>query len=137
MNVLRYFLALITTVFATGFSKEFIKGGETGMFLASKDQLQDYNCPEPIKSETITGLVEMFESITAYLESYKLKHREGPSWKDSLHCILVALTIMLDKAAVVFTLMQGGYEGGDFCSGLTIGFEAKDVLTKAFGGNIR
>ena len=129
MNVLRYFLALITTVFATGFSKEFIKGGETGMFLASKDQLQDYNCPEPIKSETITGLVEMFESITAYLESYKLKHREGPSWKDSLHCILVALTIMFDKAALVFTLMQGGYEGGDFCSGLTIGFEAKDVLT--------
>ena len=137
MNVLLCFLAVITTVYATGFSKEFIKGGETGMFLASKDQLQDYNCPEPIKSETITGLVEMFKSITAYLETYKLKHSEGPSWKDSLYSILVALTIMLDKAAVVFTLMQGGYDGGDFCSGLTIGFEARDVLTKALGGNIK
>src|SRR5450830_707649 len=105
----RCLMAVLTTVCATGFSNEFVKGGETGMFLASKDQMQDYNCPEPVVSENITGVVEMFRSITDYLETYKLKYKESPSWKDSLHGILIALTIMLDKAGVVFTLMQGGY----------------------------
>ena len=44
---------------------------------------------------------------------------------------------MLDKVGVVFTLMQGSYEGGDFCSGLTIGFEATHLLMTGFGGPIK
>ena len=80
MKVKICLMAVLTTVSATGFSKEFIKGGETGMFLASKDQMQDYNCPEPIVSENITGVVDMFRSITSYMETYRLKYKEDPSW---------------------------------------------------------
>ena len=32
-----------------------------------------------------------------------------------------------DTAALVFSVMDPNYEGGDFCAGLTVGFEGRQV----------
>ena len=112
-------LAAISSVNA--WDPEFMRGAQTGMFLTSDDQFEDYSCP----------LAQVKPSIQAYLDmmmpmSMMMKNMNGGEptpWVDM--AIEAAQTI-----GRLSSIFDENYDGGEFCRGLLLAKEASYVMFK-------
>ena len=63
--------AATATVATAGFSNEFIKGMQTGAFITSYRQLNDYNCPAPEIDPKAEKALNMFNMVKNFMPSGK------------------------------------------------------------------
>ena len=112
-------LAAASTVNA--WDAEFIRGAQTGMFLTSEDQFEDYSCPAPGMSPQIQSYLDMAQPMLMMVKN--MNHGEP----------MPALDLALEFAQVAgkaYSIFSNDYDGGEFCKGLLFAKEASAVVFK-------
>lgn len=123
------------------FTSEFMQGAQTAIFLANESDFADYSCPEPEMDEDIERYINMIEPMKNMFAPQKpRKHKKGQSADDEpeeeeqgIIGIINKMTKYADQIGVVMSVMSPGYEGGDFCQGLTAAFEMKTLVVELAG----
>lgn len=111
---------------ALAWSPEFMQGIETGIFLSDETHFKDYSCAMPMLDPQAKVMIDMITPFKAMAENMNQgKHV----------AILDTLSDMTKQIAILYSLFQTEYDGGDFCMGLILSKEVATILL-AFGKNI-
>merc|ERR1712071_273604 len=95
------------------------------------DQFDDYSCPEPETSAKVDGYFNMYnmaKNMVAPKNNKKSKKSSAdaePEEKDGMAELIEKVDKYADTIGVIMSVMDTEYEGGDFCQGLTVGFEGR------------
>ncbi len=113
---------------------DFFQGAQTGAFITDAAHFADYSCPEPEMSDKVDQMMKMYNMAKAFAPKPAKQsktvnieiHAEASQPLD-----VVGLIEKFDKYAdsigVLVSVMDASYEGGDFCQGLTVGYEARHI----------
>ena len=102
-------LAAISSVNA--FDPEFMRGAQTGMFLTSDDQFEDYSCPLAEIKPSFQTYINMLQPMAMMLKN--MKNGESTPWLDTV----IETTPSLGK---IYSVYDENYDGGEFCRGLIL-----------------
>ena len=125
---------------AASINKDFISGLETGVHITDYHLFSEYSCPEPEMSnkiESALGMYKMAESMMVPKPSKKKSLKDGDEDDNSSMQLIEKLDKYAEQIAVVASVMDKEYTGGDFCQGLTIGYEGRSVVQSAAMGFIK
>ena len=111
---------------------EFMRGAQTGMFLTSEDQFEDYSCPSAKVSPKIQAYIDMAQPMKMMMENMQKSQDAGnPNAKPSP---MVAYADIAMEAAMsmgkISNLFDEMYDGGEFCKGLLFAREASYIVFK-------
>ena len=111
-------------------TSEFISGAQTGIFLASEEDFVDYSCPEPEMSEQVQTYINMYNSAKMMMgitTPKKPKAGQPEPEPQAMAAFFAKIDQYKDQVGTIISVMDENYEGGDFCSGLTVAFELRQV----------
>ena len=111
-------------------TSEFISGAQTGIFLASEEDFVDYSCPEPEMSEQVQTYINMYNSAKMMMgitTPKKPKAGQPEPEPQAMAGFFAKIDQYKDQVGTIISVMDENYEGGDFCSGLTVAFELRQV----------
>ena len=102
---------------------DFLTGFETGIFLKnSKDQVDEYGCPKAaIKIEEFRKIKDLMPNVAQIIKTLNNNDEEMGNMFESL-------TVFMDHLDELIGVFDYGYNGGDFCAGLTFGFSGSNLL---------
>ena len=123
--------AAAMAVAASALDQEFMRGAQTGFFITSDDQLLDYDC-EPLRVDPeVQNKLDMANSMRIMMENMnKNKDQEIPMQKQIDWFFEHA-----ELAGELYSLFSGSYEGGQFCRGLYLSHEGRQVFNQ-YAGNM-
>ena len=116
--------AMAVTVSA--FDSEFLRGAQTGMFLTSEDQFEDYSC-EPVK---VDPKIQTYIDMAAPMKMMMMNMNKGEP--NPLLDMALEAAQAFGKISSIF---DEEYDGGEFCKGLLFSKEASKIVFKV-GNNI-
>ena len=98
-------------------------GFETGIVLRkSPDQINEYSCQKPaISNPEFRKVKELWPSVTGMLKTLQKDDVE-------LHNMLATLDVVIVHLDELVGVFDKDYTGGDFCSGLSFGFNGSNLL---------
>ena len=99
---------------ANAFSGEFFSGCQTGIFITSDDQFDDYSCPEPVVSPQVLSYINMIEPAKMMFENMN-QGQKSPAFD--------WISGSSKQIAKVISVFGEYYDGGEFCQGLIISHE--------------
>ena len=113
-------LFLATTHAAVSFSDDFVSGFESGIFLRTKEDREEYGCPEP-KSDgaAMMGLPDMMTPLKmmgAFVQDQNIK------------AVVDIVGVFIESVSQLMAVFMNQYEGDDFCSGLIFGSNGAQML---------
>ena len=111
----------VTASTVSAFDPEFLRGAQTGMFLTSEEQFQDYECETPKPDAKIQQYIDMAAPMKMMMQNMN-KGEPNPMMDNALEAIQA-----FGKISAVF---DENYEGGEFCKGLLFSKEASRVVFK-------
>lgn len=106
-------LAQMTTAAITG---DFISGLETGVHVTDADKFVEYNCPEPEVSDKIQSMLGIARMASGMMKAQKTDEEN----------LIAKLDKYSEQIAVIASTFDN-YDGGDFCAGLTVGYEGRSL----------
>ena len=118
-------IAVATT--ANAFNAEFMQGAQTGFFLTSEEQFDDYQCDVVRPSPQIQTYIDMAKPMQMMLQNMN---------KGSGKTEMPYFDLALDAAQALGkmqTLFSDEYDGGEFCQGLLFSKEASKIVFKLGG----
>ena len=104
----------------SAFDPEFLRGAQTGMFLTSEEQFQDYECETPKPDAKIQQYIDMVAPMMMMMKN--MNKVDNLMMDNALEAIQA-----FGKISAVF---DENYEGGEFCKGLLFSKEASRVVFK-------
>ena len=116
-------LAAASTVQA-GWSADFMQGAQTGFFLTSEEQFEDYQCETARPSQKMQTYLDMAKPMQMMLQNMN-KGKDGgdmPGFDLALEAV--------QAIGVMQTLFADEYDGGEFCQGLLFSKEASKIVFK-------
>ena len=116
---MRTFALALTTAAATAMSGEFIRGCETGIFIMSDEQMNDYSCSEVEISREVKGYMDMVMPMKMMMQNMN----QGKS-----HPFLEFIEKGTQQIGKIYSLFSDEYDGGDFCQGLIFSHEAGQLI---------
>lgn len=112
-------------------TSEFMSGAQTGIFLSSEEEFVDYSCPEPEMSAQVENYINMYNSAKMMMgittKNKKVKAGEPEPEVNPMAAFFAKIDLFKDQVGTIMSVMDESYEGGDFCSGLTVAFEVRRV----------
>ena len=108
-------------VSASALDPEFLRGAQTGMFIQSEEQFQDYDCEAPTVDPKIQQYIDMAEPMKMMMANMN-KGQPNPLLDNALDAVRA-----FGKVSALF---DEDYEGGEFCKGLLFSKEASRVIFK-------
>ena len=115
-------LAAASTVSA--FDAEFMRGAQTGMFIRSEEQFEEYSCPDSKVSPQIKQMLDMAMPMKMMAQNMN-QGQPNP--------LLDAAFDGMDLIGHIQGLFEEDYDGGEFCRGLIFAKEASTVIFKVGG----
>ena len=100
---------------------EFLRGAQTGMFLTSEDQFEDYSCPAVGVKPSIQTYIDM--ALPAKLMMQNMNQGKPSPVMDLAFDAAVAF-------GKIYSVFDEDYDGGEFCQGLMFSKEASKVVFK-------
>ena len=110
----------------SAFDPEFLRGAQTGMFLTSEDQFEDYSC----EAVTIDPKIQTYIDMAAPMKMMMMNMNKGEPNP--------MIDMALDAAQAfgkISSIFDEDYDGGEFCKGLLFSKEASRIVFKV-GNNI-
>lgn len=128
---------------SAGISADFMQGFQTGVFLIDFERFEDYNCPVPELSDDVERYMSMFNMAKKMMGIKDGDKSNLRGSGDPATDMFGKVERYANQAGVIASVMDKNYDGGDFCQGLTVGFEGKQVgqqmvvhaIQNAFTGN--
>merc|ERR1712187_1110345 len=93
---------------------EFFSGLQTGITVTNVAEFAEFQCPEPMISGKVAKGIQLFNAAKGVLAPKNDDEVEGK--------LESTFNTYEDHFAMMFSLADG-YEAGDFCQGLTFGYE--------------
>ena len=116
------------TAVNAGINADFMQGVQTGAFIGNPAQFDDYSCPEPELSSKVEGYFNMYNMAKNMMKPKSTKKSVKSSEPEEKSVdIFSKIDMYADQIGVIMSVMDPEYEGGDFCAGLTLGFEGRRV----------
>ena len=118
------------------FNSDFISGAQTGIFIKDEEQFLDYSCPEPEMTEQVEKYFNMYNTAKTMMggmnpkNKKSKKHVEADEEESFMVKLFADIDMYAEQAGVIMSVMNPEYEGGDFCQGLTVAYEGRNVLQK-------
>lgn len=115
---------------------DFFQGAQTGAFITNADNFADYSCPEPELSDKVEQMMKMYNMAKAFAPKPAKQTKTVTKTVDvhieanepiDLNDLLEKIDKYADSLGVIVSVMDQAYEGGDFCQGLTVGYEARHI----------
>lgn len=94
------------------------------MFIAQPSEFNQYECPIPKPSGKVDGYLKMYNSAKTML-GVGVKSQSSKKSKAPEPTIFDSIDQNMNQLSVLFSAFDPKYEGGDFCAGLTVGFEGR------------
>ena len=110
---------------------DFFSGLQTGAFIGNEDHFLDYSCPAPETSEKIDNFVNMYNMAKSMMGGSKSKGKKGDKSvapTEGPEAMFNKIDKYIDEISVLMSVMDEAYEGGDFCQGLTVGYEGRNII---------
>lgn len=110
---------------------DFMSGFQTGVFLSDFKGFEDYSCPIPEMSDKVDNYVNMYNMAKGMMGVKAPKKGQNKSLKpsdDPTQDLFSKFDNYVDQMGVIASVMDSNYDGGDFCQGLTMGFEGRQVM---------
>ena len=105
----------------SAFDPEFLRGAQTGMFMTSEDQFEDYSC----------GAVQVDPKIQTYLEmAMPMKMMMANMNKGEPNPMLDTVLEAAQAFGKIYSIFDVEYDGGEFCRGLLFSKEASKIVFK-------
>ena len=124
MKKVATFAAIAAASQVNAFDAEFMRGAQTGMFLNSEEQFEDYSC-EPVQIDPkIKTYIEMAGPMKMMMANMN-KGEPNPMLDTALDAVQA-----YGKISSLFSLE---YDGGEFCKGLLFSKEASRIVFKLGG----
>ena len=111
----------VTTSQVSAFDPEFLRGAQTGMFLTSEDQFEDYSC-EPV---TVDPKIQTYIDMAAPMKMMMANMNKGEP-NPMLDMALDAVQAF----GKISSIFDEDYDGGEFCKGLLFSKEASRIVFK-------
>lgn len=122
---MKAFVSALILATAVALNSEFIQGAETGLFMTSEAQFEDYKCEMPVIDKQIKGWIDMLTPMKTMMEAMN----QGQPNK-----MMNMLDEITKELGIIYTLGPWGeYEGGDFCRGLILSKEMMTVFWHVAG----
>jgi hypothetical protein len=118
-------IAIFTVIFTAAFArdeKDFFSGMQTGIFVVSEQQLEDYSCPMP----TLGPMVKQGEAMIPMMKEMTKNMGSGAK-------MIEAMTDMVHQISVIYSIFMVEYDGGEYCKGLIFAHNTAAILKKLFG----
>ena len=115
------FAAIATASQVNAWDPEFMRGAQTGMFMTSEDQFEDYDCPAAKVSPQMQTYIDMAKPMQMMVQNMN-KGEPMPGLE-----IALEFAVTVGKVMGVFS---EEYDGGEFCKGLLFSKEASKVVFK-------
>lgn len=120
MKSILYLAALLTAGHcAVSMTNDFVQGFESGIFLRTAEDLQEYGCPEARPVGPFGNLKEMLAPLKAMGAFFPDKNVES---------ILSTVDVFANSISQLLSVFSNNYEGDDFCSGLIFGSNGAQML---------
>jgi len=119
---------------------DFMSGFQTGAFIGDFTEFEDYSCPLPVISDNVEKYVNMYNMAKNMMGMKKkddTKTVVNKKNSNDMGEMVEKVDKYIDQLSVVASVMDLEYDGGDFCQGLTIGFEGRQVAQGMFVGAIK
>ena len=111
----------VTSATVSAFDPEFLRGAQTGMFLQSEEQFEDYSCSPVQVDPKIQTYVDMAAPMKMMMQNMN-KGEPNPM-----------IDMVLDGVKAfgkISSIFDEDYDGGDFCKGLLFSKEASKIVFK-------
>ena len=125
--------ATAVTAASASINADFMQGLQTGVFTTDPSDFEDFSCPEPEISDKVEQMLNMYNMaknmFMPQLKSGSKKASVSVHYESQVNPqdLIEKLDKYANQIAIVASVMDANYEGGDFCAGLTIGFEGRQV----------
>ena len=103
------------------FNAEFMRGAQTGMFLNSEEQFEDYSCPMAKVAPQYQTYLDMALPMKAMMASMN-QGKPNPQFEMAFE--------FAQSAAKMMSVFSEDYDGGEFCQGLLFAKDASKVVFK-------
>ena len=120
----------IATAANANINADFMSGFQTGVFIGDFKGFDDYSCPVPQMTDKVENYVNMY-NMAKNMMGMKQKSGKGGNLNknsDPAADVLDRVDLYIDQIGVIMSVMDSEYDGGDFCQGLTMGFEGRQVF---------
>ena len=118
------FAAIAAASTVNAWDPEFMRGAQTGMFMTSEEQFEDYSCPAAMVSPQMQTYIDMAKPMQMMVQNMN-KGEPMPGLE-----IALEFAVTVGKVMGVFS---EEYDGGEFCKGLLFSKEASKVVFKIGG----
>merc|ERR1712156_849704 len=115
------FAAVAAASQVNAFDPEFMRGAQTGMFITSEDQFEDYSCPAALVSPQMQTYIDMAKPMQMMIQNMN-QNQPMPGLEIALEFAMTAGKVM--------SVFSEDYDGGEFCKGLLFSKEASKVVFK-------
>ena len=105
---------------------DFVSGVQTGAFIGSEAQFMDYSCPVPETSQKVDNYFNMYNMAKTMMQP-KAKKGAAAAEDNDMTKMFDKIDEYADQIGILVSVMDSSYEGGDFCQGLTVGYEARSI----------
>jgi len=119
---------------------DFMSGFQTGAFIGDFSEFEDYSCPLPDVSDNVNKYLNMYNMAKNMMGMQGKKDNKTVVNKKNGNDMVEMVDKVdkyIDQLSVVASVMDLEYDGGDFCQGLTIGFEGRQVAQSMFVGALK
>ena len=115
------FAAVAAASQVNAFDPEFMRGAQTGMFITSEEQFEDYSCPAAEVSPQMQTYIDMAKPMQLMIQNMN-QNQPMPGLEIALEFAMTAGKVM--------SVFSEDYDGGEFCKGLLFSKEASKVVFK-------
>lgn len=122
MRLVLFLLALFGLINATPkMGKQFISGFETGIFIRGQPKMmKQYGCKPPSKKDEN----DVIKQVRNGLPIVKMAAAKNAQMK----MMVEVIELFLKDVSGLMTVLNNGYDGGDYCAGLVFGMNGADML---------
>ena len=104
------------------FDAEFMRGAQTGFFLTSEDQFEDYSCPVATIAPKYQSMLDMALPMKMMMQNMN-QGKPSPALDTAFEVAMAGFKVA--------SLFSAEYDGGEFCKGLVAAKEGSTVIFKA------
>ena len=124
--------AALATLSQAAINSDFMQGFQTGAFITNERDFEDYSCPEPEPSDKVNQYLGMYNMAKNMMGGGMNKKKSTSASVEEEDNIFDKLDNYIDQISVLVSIFSPDYDGGDFCAGLTAGFEGRTVAQGMF-----
>ena len=119
---MKFAAAALLAASASAWDAEFMRGAQTGFFLTSEEQFEDYMCPVPTMNNQIKSYIDMAMPMKMMFDNM------NPNVEHPFVDMVFDGAMSLARISAVFDVE---YDGGSFCQGLLFSKDASKLFWAA------